>query len=363
VDGTNEVRGFSERIRNLIKAIQKCFLTDYNSKASLFYKDVEGDMVSIRGYNDLKYARANHLNGPFKSSTLRLIACLQNDPSPSLRRPGVSFDGEYKRETRESRRRDDLEEFPSRPSTSLSLAGGFTAPTSSSEKRSAAVYSSQSDRIRDSMQIERIRSGAFHWQRGILIGAGSFGNVYSGIDLQSGTRMAVKEVDLSRSSDKRQMEQLGLLQKEIAILSTLSHPNIISYIGAEYVDGTLRIFLELADERSMKDAIDEFGPLNESLLRRYTLDIVTGLDYLHSKQIIHRDLKPKNLLLDKGVVKLADFGCSTYLMIGEGCSSGHHGTMIGTTIYMVYRAHFISYTYFAMKVFDVNNNLGARGYG
>ena len=37
--------------------------------------------------------------------------------------------------------------------------------------------------------------------------------------------------------------------------------------------------------------------------------IISGLNYCHSRRIIHRDLKPQNLLInDKGIVKIADFG-------------------------------------------------------
>ena len=52
------------------------------------------------------------------------------------------------------------------------------------------------------------------------------------------------------------------------------------------------------------------GGLAESILRRYTSDMIAGLSFLHSKGYIHRDIKPSNLLLDKSMVKLADFGCT-----------------------------------------------------
>lgn len=53
------------------------------------------------------------------------------------------------------------------------------------------------------------------------------------------------------------------------------------------------------------------GPFPESLLRRYTIDIIEGLHFLHIKKFMHRDIKPTNLLISHGVVKLGDFGCST----------------------------------------------------
>ena len=46
---------------------------------------------------------------------------------------------------------------------------------------------------------------------------------------------------------------------EIKILSTLEHPNIIKYLGAEFTKTTLRIFLDLASEGSLKDILNEFG--------------------------------------------------------------------------------------------------------
>lgn len=110
----------------------------------------------------------------------------------------------------------------------------------------------------------------------------------------------------------------------------------VSLCVAEYTTDTLRIFLELASEGSVKDALNVFGPFPEPLLRIYVADVVNGLSFLHSKGYIHRDIKPSNLLIDKGRVKLADFGCSTTFLLNEdgNTSVNDHGTVVGTTIYM-----------------------------
>ena len=54
---------------------------------------------------------------------------------------------------------------------------------------------------------------------------------------------------------------------------------------------------------------EDKGPLNETLTRRYTRQILQGAEYLHERDIIHRDIKGSNIMRDtRGHIKLADFG-------------------------------------------------------
>jgi serine/threonine protein kinase len=78
--------------------------------------------------------------------------------------------------------------------------------------------------------------------------------------------------------------------------------------------------------------LNEFGELTEPIIRRYTTDIINGLSFLHSQGYTHRDIKPSNLLVMNGMIKLADFGCSSNASLGD-TDSGHY-TMAGTAIYM-----------------------------
>lgn len=74
-------------------------------------------------------------------------------------------------------------------------------------------------------------------------------------------------------------------------------------------DGTLSVCLEYLDGGSLQDIVNLGGCSQEKVLLGIASQMLTGLDFLHSKRIIHRDLKPSNTLYSsKGVVKLADFG-------------------------------------------------------
>ena len=68
----------------------------------------------------------------------------------------------------------------------------------------------------------------------------------------------------------------------------------------------------------MHDLAEERGGLSETQLRLYTLQIVKGIEYLHTNMVIHRDIKGANILLDAKLkkIKLADFGLSKKIEVG-----------------------------------------------
>jgi len=174
-----------------------------------------------------------------------------------------------------------------------------------------------------------------YWQKGELLGQGAFGKVYAAIDSTTGKWLAVKQVKVRKMPDGSVDPKVQALQLEISLLEELDHPNIIKYLGTQYTHGggRLNIFLEHASEGSVQQALRKFGRLSELVIRKYTRQLLEGLAYLHSKGVIHRDIKASNVLVNKGQVKLADFGCSkkTYF---DGDRSEHQHSMIGTTIYM-----------------------------
>ncbi|CAG8664532.1 6981_t:CDS:10, partial [Acaulospora morrowiae] len=157
-------------------------------------------------------------------------------------------------------------------------------------------------------------SSSLKWIKGSLIGLGSFGSVYLGLNAITGELMAVKQVELptgQSAHEERKISMLDALQREISLLKDLHHENIVQYLGSQHDEKTLNIFLEYVPGGSVATMLNTYGPLEETLIRSFVRQILQGLTYLHDKEIVHRDIKGANILVDnKGGIKISDFGIS-----------------------------------------------------
>ena len=88
---------------------------------------------------------------------------------------------------------------------------------------------------------------------------------------------------------------------------------IVLYIQMKLCDFTLRHWLDIRN----KEIFEKKADLNEHLCNNIFRQIISGVDYIHSRSIIHRDLKPGNIFLLKETmqVKIGDFGLA--------CLAGH----------------------------------------
>eukprot|EP01041_Mallomonas_annulata_P004445 gene4445-8858_t len=334
ITSTQEHRGFCLPKAIALTKLNKHLENHYGSQPKLYYRDPEGDVVLIAGKSDFKYALKMHekLNETSKNeTTLRLMA---EFPSISIKNTKNTFSSEKDKQLLKLSLSKQITNEVDDIQDDVVTAHGSLATNFS--KKLQLQQQLQQNNIDVEVEVDEEDSIAEEllWQKGDKLGAGSYGQVYCGINLITGEMMAIKEVRLGNENTAK--EQAYALQMEIKILSNLDHPNIIKYLGAEYSADTLRIFLELATEGSIKDVLKKFGPLSEPILRRYTSQILSGLTFLHQRGIIHRDIKPSNILLDKNGVKLADFGCScTANLTDDGTKSvDAHGTVVGTTVYM-----------------------------
>jgi len=137
------------------------------------------------------------------------------------------------------------------------------------------------------------------------IGVGGMGAVYRAVDQKFGTSVAVKETFYS---DRNLAEAF---EREARLLNGLHHP-LFPHVSDHFVEGNghflVMEYIEGEDLSALLKRGERF-PLDTVM--RWTLDLLDGLDYLHSQDppIIHRDVKPSNLkLTPRGNLLLLDFG-------------------------------------------------------
>jgi mitogen-activated protein kinase kinase kinase len=130
------------------------------------------------------------------------------------------------------------------------------------------------------------------WQQGAFVGGGTFGNVYAGMNLDTGHLMAVKEI---RLQDPKLIPQIATqIKDEMGVLEVLDHPNVVSYYGIEVHRDRVYIFMEFCSGGSLAALLEHGRIEDEQVTMVYALQLLEGLAYLHESGIAHRDIKPES---------------------------------------------------------------------
>ncbi|EKD20338.1 serine/threonine-protein kinase [Drepanopeziza brunnea f. sp. 'multigermtubi' MB_m1] len=144
---------------------------------------------------------------------------------------------------------------------------------------------------------------------------GSFGMVFMAEDLTNNEKVAIKcltkksaiiDGDYSFAVDEQ--------SEELACHARLgNHPNIVNMIHSFETEAHIYIVLEFCSRGDLYEAIRTgTGPLETEHVRRFMLQLVDAVDYIHAKGMYHRDIKPENIFLTQaGEMKLGDFGLAT----------------------------------------------------
>ncbi|ORY63512.1 serine/threonine-protein kinase ksp1 [Pseudomassariella vexata] len=164
-----------------------------------------------------------------------------------------------------------------------------------------------------------------NFQDGVVLGGrfqtisplnhGSFGMVFMARDLQTNDIVAVKCLTKKAAANDLGIDFAVDDQSEELFCHRVlgAHPNIVSLIDTFETDAHVYLALEFCSRGDLYEAIRTgYGPLETEHVRRFMLELVDAVSYMHSKGIYHRDIKPENIFLtENGSMKLGDFGLAT----------------------------------------------------
>ena len=164
-----------------------------------------------------------------------------------------------------------------------------------------------------------------------VIGSGGMATVYGAYDQVTGRSVAIKMMQKKLEHNTRQIK---LFVNEAKALSLLSHPNIVQIYNTVITNSTKYIIMEYVEGITLKKHIDHRGALPEREVLYYATQILSALDYIHSKGIVHCDIKPQNIiLLQNGSIKVADFGIARLDAMLDR-SKEINDTALGTVYYV-----------------------------
>ena len=172
---------------------------------------------------------------------------------------------------------------------------------------------------------------------------GGQGIVYEARQHQPARRVALKVLLRGRFSSERQRYRF---EREVQLIATLNHPNIVTIFDSGTFEGQLFYVMEFVDGKALhrdeRYALPVAG--NAAQMRRHTLSCLTLIETIcgavtcfQQRGLIHRDLKPDNILLgDDGRPYVIDFGLARQSENGGGGSSRlqtQDGEFLGTLAY------------------------------
>ncbi|KAG5495646.1 hypothetical protein GH5_03311 [Leishmania sp. Ghana 2012 LV757] len=138
-----------------------------------------------------------------------------------------------------------------------------------------------------------------------ILGEGTYGVV-----VKARSRITGKLVAIKRFKQTEQDEHVRKTStREVRMLQLLRHPNVIRLEDVFRREGKLYLVFEFVSNTILQLLENTARGLSRRELRRYTYQLLRGIEFCHRNNVIHRDVKPENVLIDEsGLLKLCDFG-------------------------------------------------------
>lgn len=145
------------------------------------------------------------------------------------------------------------------------------------------------------------------YEIGRLLGQGTFAKVYHARNIKTSHSVAIKVIE------KERVFRVGLtdqIKREISVMRLVRHPHIVQLYEVMASKSKIYFVLEYVKGEELFNKISK-GRFKEDVARKYFQQLISAVDFCHSRGVYHRDLKPENLLLDENEnLKVSDFGLS-----------------------------------------------------
>lgn len=173
------------------------------------------------------------------------------------------------------------------------------------------------------------------YELGAVLGYGGMAEVHRGRDIRLGREVAIK---ILRSDLARDPSFQNRFRREAQAAAGLNHPAIVAVYDTGEDDGpdgpTPYIVMEYVEGQSLREILDENGPLPAVRAMEITADVCAALDFSHRSGIVHRDIKPGNVMITSaGAVKVMDFGIARALADNAATMTATQA-VIGTAQYL-----------------------------
>lgn len=173
---------------------------------------------------------------------------------------------------------------------------------------------------------------------GNVLGAGGFGVTYVGFDTKLSRKVAIKEYFPSNLStrvpgqthvtaftgEKQTVFNHGkqrFIEEAQLLMRFANEEGIVSVYDVIEANGTVYMIMEYVEGITLKQRIEQFGPIPEKELVESMIPMLLSLKFVHNIGYIHRDISPDNIMCmpDSGI-KLLDFGAARYSVMDESKS-------------------------------------------
>ncbi|MBW3614130.1 MAG: protein kinase [Actinobacteria bacterium] len=172
-----------------------------------------------------------------------------------------------------------------------------------------------------------------------LLARGGMAEVWEGVDEVLARPVALKMLHPHLAADEAFRERF---RREAISAARLAHPNVVATFDTGEDEGTAFIVMELVRGQTVRQLLEENGPLPAAVVAAIGVQIAEALQHAHDAGLVHRDVKPANVLLCEPEprsgdpiprVKVADFGIAR-AATRDGADLTQPGALLGTAKYL-----------------------------